>query len=559
MVDDVSSTLVTTSSTTYISGLSGFDSSALIEAAVQAKLAPAYVLEARVEEDEAVLSSYSEMASLLETLEDTLNALRNEPGTLSDPSVFESRAAYLSSDDSSTPGNYLGVVVDENTEPTSYEIQIQQLATAHKISSDRQSSETDALGLDGVFSLGAGSSSADITITADMSLEDVRNAINDSSDESGVSASILQVSDTEFILVLSASETGQEISLSSVSGDDIAQKLGILNTDSSVKNELQTVQNAILSVDGVQVERSTNSIDDLIEGVSLDLYSANQDATFTLELDYSYSDVKEELLAFVDAYNAYREFALIHQDVDSSGNVSEDATLFGDDVLRGVNNSLYDSLNDTWDVDGVTYSLGSLGITFDSENALEVDETVLDAFLLDNIDVVAEMFEFQYESDDENLMVLSREGQIASGSYALDISVDGGGNITDVSVDGDNSLFEIDGNTLTGVAGSEFAGMVFVFTGTESSTVNISFSQGFADSLYNELDDYTNVVDGSLTEAQRAREERLSNATSEISSIESAAAAEEERLITYYANLEAKIAVANALSDYLDAITSSDD
>lgn len=559
MVDDVSSTLVTTSSTTYISGLSGFDSSALIEAAVQAKLAPAYVLEARVEEDEAVLSSYSEMANLLETLEDTLNALRNEPGTLSDPSVFESRAAYLSSDDSSTPGNYLGVVVDENTEPTSYEIQIQQLATAHKISSDRQSSETDALGLDGVFSLGAGSSSADITITADMSLDDVRNAINDSSDESGVSASILQVSDTEFILVLSASETGQEISLSSVSGDDIAQNLGVLNTDSSVKNELQTVQNAILSVDGVQVERSTNSIDDLIEGVSLDLYSANQDATFTLELDYSYSDVKEELLAFVDAYNAYREFALIHQDVDSSGNVSEDAILFGDDVLRGVNNSLYDSLNDTWDVDGVTYSLGSLGITFDSENALEVDETVLDAFLLDNIDVVAEMFEFQYESDDENLMVLSNEGQIASGSYALDISVDGGGNITGVSVDGDDSLFEIDGNTLTGVAGSEFAGMVFVFTGTESSTVNISFSQGFADSLYNELDDYTNVVDGSLTEAQRAREERVSNATSEISSIESAAAAEEDRLITYYANLEAKIAVANALSDYLDAITSSDD
>lgn len=559
MVDDVTSTLVTTSSTTYISGLSGFDSSALIEAAVQAKLSPAYVLEARVEEDEATLSAYSEMADLLETLEESLNALRNEPGTLSDPSVFETRDAYLSADDSSTASNYLGVVVDENIEPTSYEIQIEQLATAHKIASDTQSSETDALGLDGVFTLGSGDLSAEITVSADMSLEDIRSTINDNSDETGVTASILQVSDTEFMLVLSASETGQDISLSSVSGDDIAQSLGVLDSGGVIKNELQAVQNAILSVDGVQVERSTNSIDDLIEGVSLDLYSANDDATFTLEIGYSYSDVKEEILAFVEAYNAYRDFALTHQEVDSSGNISEEATLFGDDVLRGVNNSLYDSLNDTWDVGGVTYSLGSLGITFDSDNALEVDETILDEFLLDNIDVVAEMFEFQYESDDENLMVLSREGQIASGSYALDISTDVDGNIIDVSVGGDNSLFEIDGNTLTGVDGGDFAGMVFVFTGTESSTVNISFSQGFADSLYNELDGYTNVVDGNLTEAQRALEERVSDATSEIASIESSAADEEDRLITYYANLEAKIAVANALSDYLDAITSSDD
>ena len=380
MADEISSTLVTTSTTTYQSGLSGFDSSALIEAAVQAELAPAYVLEAEIEEDEAILSAYSEMETLLSDMESALNSLRNEPGTLSDPSAFEERDAYLSSDDGSTATNYLGIVVNENVEPTSYDIEIQQLATAQKIGSDTQSSQSDPFGLDGTLSVGTGDLSDEIVVTADMSLEDIRDSFNDVSDETGVTASILQVSDTEYMLVLSASDTGQDITLSSVNGDDIAQNLGLQNGDGSIKNELQAAQNAIVTIDGVQIERSSNSIDDVIDGVSIDLYGASTGTTFTLEIGYAYSSVKEDLMAFVDAYNAYRDFALTHQDVDSSGNVSPDAVLYGDDVLRNANNSLYDSLNDTWEVDGETYALANLGITFDADNKLEVDENVLDEF-----------------------------------------------------------------------------------------------------------------------------------------------------------------------------------
>ena len=179
-------------------------------------------------------------------------------------------------------------------------------------------------------------------------------------------------------------------------------------------------------------------------------------------------------------------------------------------------------------------------------------------FLLDNVEVVAEMFEFQFESDNENFMVLSHEGQHTAGDYSFNIIVDGDGNMTSVSVDGDSSLFEVNGTTITGVEGSEFDGLVFVYAGTESTTVELSFTQGFADSLYNKLDSYTNAVDGQLVEAQRDLEENISDAESEISSIEFAASEEESRLISYYATIEAKIAEANTLSDYLEAITSSE-
>jgi len=557
MVDSTTSTLVTTSSTTYISGLSGFDSSSLIEAAVQKELAPAYALETEITEAEAQLASYSEMDTLISAMEESLNALRNEPGTLSDPSAFETRQAYLSSDDGSTASNYLGVSVAENTQPATYSVEIQQLATAHKVGSDTQAAQDSALGYDGVMSVGVGDTSADVTISADMTLEDIRDAINDQSNDSGVAASILKVSDNEYMLVLTAEETGQGISLTTTSGNDIAEGLGLVDGGAGMKNELQAVQNAIVFVDGVEIERSSNSIDDAIEGVTLDLYGAKIGTAFTLEVGYDYAGVKDELLAFVEAYNAYRDFALVHQEIDSAGNISADATLYGDDVLSGVNNDIYDMFGSTMDVDGVTYSLSSLGISLDSDNKLEVDEAEMDEFLLNNVEVVAQMFEFQMTSDNDSLLVLSNEGQYNNGDYVLDIQVDSEGDVTGVSVDGDDSLFEFDGNTITGASGSEFDGLVLVYAGGVDATINMSLSQGLADSLFNNLNGYTNAVDGTLTEARSNLEEEVFNNQNEIAEIEEAASNKEEDLISYYAALEAKIAEAEALSAYLEAVNNA--
>ena len=51
--------------------------------------------------------------------------------------------------------------------------------------------------------------------------------------------------------------------------------------------------------------------------------------------------------------------------------------------------------------------------------------------------------------------------------------------------------------SITGVAGTPFAGLSMVFTGSGAENVNVSMSQGIADQLYNAVDGLVNGVGGS--------------------------------------------------------------
>ena len=143
-----------------------------------------------------------------------------------------------------------------------------------------------------------------------MTLDEVAEAINAETDESGVKASVLKVSATSYMLILSSAETGETITASSVSGDDVLVGLGLLDDEGAFADELQAAQQAIFSIDGVEVTRSSNDVDDVLDGVTLHLYQETPDDTsITVEVGTDLSTVKEAISALVDAYNAYREFA----------------------------------------------------------------------------------------------------------------------------------------------------------------------------------------------------------------------------------------------------------
>ncbi len=158
------------------------------------------------------------------------------------------------------------------------------------------------------------------------------SAINDETDTSGVQASVLKVSDGSYMLVLSTSETGQTIELTDADG--VAQSLGIVDGTGAFTTELQAAQNAIVTIDGVTVESSSNTIEDVLTGIDINLYAATPGATITVEIEPDYASVREAIEAFVSAYNTYREFALANQTVGSDGTIPDTAVLFGDSILR---------------------------------------------------------------------------------------------------------------------------------------------------------------------------------------------------------------------------------
>lgn len=538
-----------------ISGSSGYDYSSLIEAQYEAYLAPAYTLETKVEQAELELAAYEEMYGLLGDLQSAAEVLTTDGG-FNSTSVFDDKASYLSSSNSAVAADdVLGVSTTAGASAATYEVEVNQVATAHKLSSNTLASRSDGLGYNGSFTIGLeGGASEEITVTADMSLQDIVGEINAYSNDTGVTASVLQVSEDEFALVLSADETNQNIELASTGGDDLMQDLGVTDGAGGYVNELRAAQPAEFIIDGQSVTRDDNDIDDLLDGITLSLYTAEPGTTLTLEVSEDLSSINDAVTAFVDAYNAYREFALTHQATNDEGGASDNAVLFGDNTLRTVNSNLYDYLNGAVDVDGTSYSLGNFGITFDNSNNLEIDSEALEDALLYDLDALQSFFEFGMDANSSDLSVLSHDGLYGNSDFTLNVTTDADGAIAAADIDGVPGSLDINGTRLSGAEGTAYEGLTFVYTGDATKSIDVSLAQGIADQLNYALDLWSDETNGTLTTLIRDLQDEIEDKNDEIGDIQTDADRYLDDLVEYYAEMEAKILEADLLQDQLDAL-----
>lgn len=563
----VSSTSSSTTTSTYSSSAtsstatadsSDIDWDALIEVAVQAKLSKADTIDLKITANEAKIAAYQELQSLLSDVADAANSLRAVSGTSnSGDDVFLDRAAYLTANGNVDASSAMSATVEDGSDIGSYDIQILQLAKSHKVAGTTQASKSEDLGYSGVISLGVeDGSTVDLTITETMSLADIADAINGESDATGVQATVLQVSSSSYRLVLSTVGTGETISAAAVSGDDVLASLGLTDSDGAFADVLQEAQDAILTLDGIQITRSSNDVDDLLDGVTLHLYQTTQDdpdaaseVSITLEVGADVSSAKEAVLALVDAYNAFRDYITTQQSLASDGSVSEDAVLFGDGTMRSASLSIYSALTRT--VAG--HSMSLVGLSFDGDGTLVLDEDTLDDALLDDLEAVKSLLSFQMDASSNQLKLLSR-GTTVPSDFTLDISVDGSGAMSSVSVNGDASLFTVNGTRIIGAEGTKYEGYTFVYTGSAAQAIDVSLSTGIAELLYNTADSASDTSDGSLQTLIDNLTDVDDDLQAKSDTIRSAAETYQTNLSNRYARYQAAIAAAESTQDYLTAL-----
>lgn len=558
----VSSTSTTTTTSTTSSTKSSYASTdpsdidwdGLIEEAVDAKLAKADSIETKLTAAETKRAAYEEAQSLLATLATAAEALRAPSGTLSaDDDVFRNRTAYLTAVGDVTAASVVSVTADTDADVGTYELKVTQIAKAHRVSSADQTSSSEALALAGTITLGtAGTGSATIDVTADMDLAAIAEAVNAVTDDTGVKATVMKVSDTAYRLVLSSTETGQTIE--ATDGGGVLESLGVIDVDGAFADELQAAQNAVFSIDGVEMTRSTNDIDDALDGVTLHLYAVtstdeSSSNAVSLEIATDLSAVEDAVSAFVDAYNAYRDFALAQQTTSSDGTASTDAVLFGDSTLRSINTALASAL--TFSIDDT--SLTTLGITFDDDNKLVLDTDTLESALLDDIDALEALFSYQFTASSSDLQLL-RRGTEAPDSFTIDITVDADGTLTGASVGGDDSLFTVTGSRIVGATGTIYEGLVLVFTGTESASIDITTSRGLAERIYTAADGASDSSDGTLAGLIDNLSTKESDYQSQIDDIQTRAEAYRTIITARYARIQASISVAESTLSYLKAL-----
>ena len=480
-------TLSSSSGSTRLSGTSSsLDTEALVNAAYEAKRIAAVRLETKITANEAKLTAFQDMRSLLENLKSAVAGLRSPPGLLgAKDNVFETKAAFFSSSTATNPADILGVSVENTAQAGSFELVVDQLAAANKLSSSSTNAADQTLAdawnggtaFSGTLDVGLdGGSTATIAVDGTMDIYDLSSAINAEVETTGVRASVLRVADNDYRLVMTAEETGKAIALTDASGI----------TGGFQTTELQAAQQAQFSIDGVDIVRDSNQIDDLAGGMTINLFKAEPGTTVTVSVEPALGEIKEQVGAFVEAYNTFREFFDNQSALSATGEVGEEALLYGDRTLRDVMQDLTGLAGggvEGLDADAIS-SLRGIGITLNESNMLEVDDGKLDNALLTNLDEVRGVFEFSFDSSSPELAVFNRTNALADTSFTVDITdADNDGVPEHVLIDGVEA--EIDGSTIRGKDGTDYEGLELLWAGNGSTSINVDASQGIADKLFN--------------------------------------------------------------------------
>ena len=561
MTSDISvGTVSTTGTTNRITGtISNLDTDALVQNAVDANNADAVTIDNRIAENQAEIDAYQEFFGLANALQTSLNALKSDTSTTESTNAFDQRTANINSTNGDAAG-LLDISINEGAPEGTYQIVVEQKAEAFSVGSQTYSTRDVAIGHVGDFNIGLdGFTSANVVVDALDSLDDIAAKINADTATSGVQASILQTGETQFQLIISGTQENTSMTATTNSGNAL-QLLDVVDvSDNFVTGQIiQVPQNSRITLDGTTITRSDNNYDNLITGIEFDIRAADATSTITIDVNNDVSAAKNQIQGFIDSYNAFRDFVIQNQEVNSDGTLGENATLFGDNLLSTMSNNVFNLLNTFKSDNGNVTNLADLGITFDDNNRLFLsNESTLDNALLSDFTDVQNFFTTNYTISDPNLRAIANTNTQSSLDFNLSITMNPDGTIASAS--GAGTTFDIQGTSIVGPAGSIYEGLTLAYVGTTSTTISVSIQAGIADQIFNSIEGFTSPVNG-LIQAEidtlTANNEDLSEEAEEIR-----ARGEEirEREIQRYSDMEAALARAETLQRTLAALLGTDD
>lgn len=236
-----------------------------------------------------------------------------------------------------------------------------------------------------------------ITLSSDKtSLADMRDAIN--AKQGSVTASIIKADDNSYYLALTSRDSGTTNQMTITTDDsELAKYISYDSTNTSSASNVMTQQvaasDAKVKINGIEITRSSNTITDAPEGVTLTLNKLTTSAE-TLSVTKDNAPMTAAVQAFVDAYNSLQttianqtKYTAVDQGSDAQDTSNGD--LLGDGTLRNIQTRLRSLLSTSQSGDGSYSILSQLGITQDTSGKLTVDSTKLDKALSEkNADVI---------------------------------------------------------------------------------------------------------------------------------------------------------------------------
>ncbi|HLI10975.1 MAG TPA: flagellar filament capping protein FliD [Alphaproteobacteria bacterium] len=629
--------------TVTFSGIgSGIDFHKIADEVIKAKQAPVDRMSADITSGQKKIAELQKLQALLDSLQSSVSRLYGALSFDNAQDSFSAKAVATQSSrlDGAAPSpasSILAVTTTSLAQTGNHQLQVLQLAAAHKLGSAGFASLASDLGT----ASGGGSLSGSFTlngVTIDVlptdrlaDLRDRINAANTGANPTGVTASIISISPSENLLVLSADQTGVPITLADPGGSGVLARLGFSSDGGqSFLNQLQAPQPAQFTVDGLTdpgkfqsavqaspsnaafggyttvsagtfevlggngevlgsiaydgsdsldslaaklndipgiaavvvqsrtgpqlmvsksngerigfaqdtgnllqqigmtnqplvLTRPSNTIDDLFSGMTINLFRAEKGTTVDIQVTRDFVAIKTSIEAFVQAYNAVRQFINTENrsDLKTGGPAADAGPLFGDSMMNGIRDQLSAIIGGgALGLSPEFSSLAQIGIGF-VNNAALVDSTLADTLsineaklnqaLINNSGDVQRLFAFNFSSADPRVTLVGFSDDspaYSSSGYVLNLAYDASaGRLSSANLGGtpdgaDDGSATVDGQSITMSGKTGASGLRLYYSGNTSlSGVQVNFTIGVGTQLYFRLKAMTDPISGLIQNA----------------------------------------------------------
>lgn len=406
---------------------SGIDVQSMVSQLVSAERTPA------TQRLDALKTKLTTQISSLGSIKSALSGFQSTLADLKKTSTFQNLKATVADEKQFT------ATTDSDSTAGSYNILVNNLAQAQRLVTAADpplTSTTSQIGT-GTLSIQVGSAEAQSVTVTDGSLTGVRDAINNA--KIGVTANLVK-DGSSYRLVVGANDTGAANGLTiTVSGDgddnnsDNSGLSRLTYNSAGTKNMTETAaaKDSQIVVDGLTLNSASNTIKDVIPGVTLSLKAKGDTAT-SLAVAQDASGVTTKLEAFVKSYNDLMsnvKSATAYNPTTKTG-----GTLIGDSVVRSTVSQVRDVVSSSVaEATGDYKMLADIGISMQRDGTLALDATKLKTALAANTDGVASVFTagttgIAQRLDSALTKILGSDGPLASRTDSLNRQVKDIGN-----------------------------------------------------------------------------------------------------------------------------------
>lgn len=254
------------------------------------------------------------------------------------------------------------------------QLEVRQLAKAQVLQSAPLSAGTAIAGT-GTLTITVGATSTNVTLASPANtLSDLASAINTAN--TGVTASV--VTDKNGSRLVLKGETGADQAFTVTAGGDADADLQRFTFDGTAGTltKSQTAQNALISLDNVDMEFTSNEVTTAIPFLRIDLNKAAPGTMVTLATNQPTSSMSQLVQDYVSAYNTLKtalNTAMAPAGSDGAGLLS------GDNGVRDMSNRLAKLANTALSPDGAYRTLADLGVSTNRDGTLKLDTVRLNA------------------------------------------------------------------------------------------------------------------------------------------------------------------------------------